>query len=459
MSRWASPQPDSDPAVQRMMVESRERQANLFVRRERWVELLVAGAFLATAVPIAILLSAGPALDPLLAAALVIAYAIATRVQFHTGAGWTDPTQLVFVPMLFLLPTPTVPLFVAAGLLLGKSPEYLTGELNLERAATRIGDAWYAVGPALLITLADATGPQWGDWPIYVAALGAQFGLDIARATVGGFGLGLDPRKHLRELGSVYVSDALLAPIGLLAAFAAAEQEWAFVLVLPLVGLIAIFARERGARIENALTLSQAYRGTAHLLEEFLSASNEYTGFHSRSVVDLAHDVGMAIGLDETGLRDLELGALLHDVGKINVPNEILDKPGPLTDEEMAVMRRHTVDGERMLARIGGVLAQVGRVVRSHHENYDGSGYPDGLRGDEIPVAARVISCCDAFNAMTTDRPYRSAMSLDAAIAELRANAGTQFDPKVASALIEIVRSWEAAAVAERAQPERVGIA
>jgi len=155
--------------------------------------------------------------------------------------------------------------------------------------------------------------------------------------------------------------------------------------------------------------------------------------------------LGEALGLDDTQLRDLEFGALLHDVGKIAVPNEIINKPGRLTDEEMEVMRTHTVEGEGMLNRIGGVLEQAGVVVRTHHERWDGNGYPDGLAGEEIPIGARVITACDAFNAMTTDRPYRKAMPAEEAISELHNESGKQFDPQVIDALVEIVETWDRA--------------
>jgi HD-GYP domain-containing protein (c-di-GMP phosphodiesterase class II) len=170
-----------------------------------------------------------------------------------------------------------------------------------------------------------------------------------------------------------------------------------------------------------------------------LTADHEYTGSHSRSVIELAREVGLRLELDEGRLRDLEFAALLHDIGKVNVPNEIINKPGPLTDEEWAIMRTHTMEGERMLKQVGGVLGEAGSIVRSHHEHFDGKGYPDGLIGEEIPIAARVISCCDAFNAMTTDRAYRKAMPLADAIAELTGNSGTQFDPAVVEAVLEIV--------------------
>jgi HD-GYP domain-containing protein (c-di-GMP phosphodiesterase class II) len=121
------------------------------------------------------------------------------------------------------------------------------------------------------------------------------------------------------------------------------------------------------------------------------------------------------------------------------VPNEIVNKRGPLNDAEWAVMKRHTIDGEAMLARVGGLLGRVGAIVRASHEHFDGGGYPDGLAGEAIPLAARIVTCCDAFNAMTTDRSYRKALSLDAATAELRRVAGTQFDPAVVDAVLRVV--------------------
>jgi HD-GYP domain-containing protein (c-di-GMP phosphodiesterase class II) len=130
---------------------------------------------------------------------------------------------------------------------------------------------------------------------------------------------------------------------------------------------------------------------------------------------------------------------MLHDVGKISIPKSILHKPSALTDQEFEVIKHHTIEGQFMLDRVGGLLGRVGEIVRSCHERWDGTGYPDQLKGDQIPIAARVVFVCDAYNAMTTDRPYRSAMLPDEAIAELLANAGTQFDPKVVTALITVI--------------------
>jgi HD-GYP domain-containing protein (c-di-GMP phosphodiesterase class II) len=153
----------------------------------------------------------------------------------------------------------------------------------------------------------------------------------------------------------------------------------------------------------------------------------------------LALTVAQDLGMDSIEQRNVEFGALLHDVGKIAIPNEIINKPGPLDDEEWLVIKTHTVEGQRMLDQVGGVMQEIGQIVRSSHERWDGGGYPDGLAGEAIPRAARVVACCDAFNAMTTDRSYRRAMSNDEAIVELKVNAGTQFDPEVVQALIRVV--------------------
>jgi putative nucleotidyltransferase with HDIG domain len=225
----------------------------------------------------------------------------------------------------------------------------------------------------------------------------------------------------------------------LLVAFAAFEEPPGTLLILPLVGLLALFARQRKVGIDRALELSHAYRGTAFLLGDVVEADDKYTGSHCKSVVDLVGAVAERLGLDARERRDAEFAALLHDVGKIRIPKTLINKPGPLTPEERALLETHTIEGEQILAQVGGLLADVGRIVRWHHERYDGSGYPDGLAGDRIPLVSRIVACCDAFNAMTTDRPYRAALTAEQALAELRAEAGAQFDPTVVAALTDVI--------------------
>jgi two-component system, cell cycle response regulator len=159
---------------------------------------------------------------------------------------------------------------------------------------------------------------------------------------------------------------------------------------------------------------------------------------HMRDVAGLARAVGREMGLDAEDLDVVVRAAELHDIGKVAIPDAILDKPGALDDDEWAFVRQHTIIGERIVSA-AEALRPVGRVVRSSHERWDGAGYPDGLRGADIPLGARIVLACDAWDAMTSDRAYRRAMSAEDAAAELQANVGTQFDPQVVAALLAVV--------------------
>ena len=427
------------PGVQLQLERARTRRHQPLLAREQRAEGLFAASFLAAAAAFAILTPSDRHLSPGLALALVLAYALIAKAEFPSGAGLVVPTQVVFVPMLLLLPTPTVPLLVALALLLVSSYESAHGDTARERRLVSVADAWFALAPAVVLVLGGAQTPDWSDWPIYLLALGAQLSFD---SVVYGLrvwaALGEHPRAVLSEMKDAHRVDALLFPVGLLAAFAAVDQPYAALLVVPLAGLFTIFAGERAARVEQTLELSGAYRGTALLLGDVIEADDEYTGQHTQDVVELTVTVADRLGVDDETRRAAEFGALLHDVGKVAIPNEIINKPGPLDDAEWAIMKTHTIEGQRMLERVGGLLARVGVVVRASHERFDGGGYPDGLAGEAIPLAARIVSACDAFNAMTTDRSYRKALSVDVAVAELRNNAGTQFDPDVVEALVVV---------------------
>jgi putative nucleotidyltransferase with HDIG domain len=192
------------------------------------------------------------------------------------------------------------------------------------------------------------------------------------------------------------------------------------------------------AQFEHADATERVYRETLASLADALEAKDAWTSDHTNEVARLAVDVGRVLGVDDDDLRTVELGALLHDIGKIAVPESILRKPGPLTDEEWEVMRRHPEAGERVLAPISS-LREVLPVVRGSHERWDGQGYPDGLAGDAIPLGARIVAVCDAYCAMTEQRPYRSSLSPVEAASELRANAATQFDPDCVDAFLRVI--------------------
>jgi PAS domain S-box-containing protein/diguanylate cyclase (GGDEF)-like protein len=171
-----------------------------------------------------------------------------------------------------------------------------------------------------------------------------------------------------------------------------------------------------------------------------LEARDFYTGEHSKQVVALASAVARRLGLDDDATRDVEQVALLHDIGKVGIPDAILQKQGPLDDQEWQLMRQHPIVGERIIAGTPG-LSHLAPAMRAEHERWDGSGYPDGLAGRQIPLASRITLACDALHAMTSNRPYRSAMILERAFRELRTCAGSQFDPNVVEALLAEIES------------------
>ena len=402
-------------------------------------EAAAAAAFLLAAVALAVFGSSVRSFSIWPLAATVLAYLGAARVRFQVGSAWTDPTQLVFVAMLFVLPTPFVPLIVAACFVADQLPQARGGHLAPTRALARLGDSFYSIGPALVLVLFSGQVFSWGDWPLYLLAFLAQMVFDAtAGLTRTWFAERVRPRDQLPMLW-LYATDACLSCIGLLVAAAAVEETGLVLLTLPLIALLWLLARERRQRLDFGMALSTAYRGTATLLGYVVEADDQYTGEHSRDVVDLSRSAAVALGLGASQRRAVEFVAMLHDVGKIFVPKEILNKQGPLDPYEWEVMRHHTIQGERILKQVGGALARVARYVRSSHEHYDGHGYPDGLAGESIPIESRIVSVCDAFSAMTTDRPYRVAMPVDDALAELRHGAGTQFDPRVVSALDRVL--------------------
>jgi HD-GYP domain-containing protein (c-di-GMP phosphodiesterase class II) len=423
-----------------LIEERRARAARPLAARDSLVTSASAVLFLAAALALQFGFPSPRSHSPLLYLLLVVAYAFASRIEFEVGIGSAIPTQLVFVPMLFLLPPGAVPICVAAGLLLGNVPDYLRGKEHIERALVLVASSWHAVGAALVMALAGEPVPTWSAWPVLLLAFVAQLTFDFAGSALrAGLVLGLRPYSQIRMMAWVWGVDAALTPISFLIAMVAFGTPAAVLVVIPLIGLLAFLAQERRRRIDYALELGHAYRGTAFLLGDVIEADDAYTGSHSRDVVDLVVAVSLELGLDPSAQRDAELTALLHDVGKIRIPAEIINKPGKLTDEEWEIMKTHTIEGEKMLEKIGGLLGRVGHLVRSCHERWDGRGYPDGLAGDETPLVARVVCACDAYNAMTTDRPYRAARSADEALTEMRDCAGTHFDPGVVAALEAVV--------------------
>jgi HD-GYP domain-containing protein (c-di-GMP phosphodiesterase class II) len=198
--------------------------------------------------------------------------------------------------------------------------------------------------------------------------------------------------------------------------------------------------RAQRRRVEESLTeLQDSYAATVRALGAALDLRDDVTGGHAERVTSLGLRLAEAVAPALLEDRQAEFGFLLHDIGKIGVRDAILLKPGPLTPAERLVMQQHPLHGQRILEQVPFFNGVARAIVVSHHERWDGSGYPSGLVGSGIPLAARIFAVVDAFDAMTNDRPYRSGLTVDTALAEIDREAGRQFDPNVAAQFVRVV--------------------
>jgi hypothetical protein len=217
------------------------------------------------------------------------------------------------------------------------------------------------------------------------------------------------------------------------------------IITLPALIAVSVIAGILSARFNSMRSAERArYKATIEALSTALTARDGYTGSHSQETLWLVNAICDELRLTTNACEYVADVALLHDIGKIGIPNEILHEPGKLSDAQWEVMKQHPVIGERIVVTVPG-LEEVARAIRHEHERWDGGGYPDGLKAGEIPLASRIVLVCDAFHAMTSDRPYRKAMVTEDARLELSRNAGTQFDPTVVGALLHVLDRREPA--------------
>ena len=455
--------------AEQLVGEARERRARTMDTRERRVLSAFAALYCVAALAIALLVPSERDPSIWLVVGLVIGHAVASRVRFEFGGGYVVPEQLVIVPLMLLGPLNLVPILIAVGGCLALIPDFARGSWARDRWLSPPADSWSYIPPVLILAAFAPGSASLSEVPIYLLALGAQLATDF------GYTLAHDRllarAVPLAELSKGFAGAArvelVLSPIAFVATLVALQEPIVMLFVFaPLVWMLDNFSKERWARYASALELNRAYRGTVMLLSDVLEHEDEYTADHSRSVVDLVNAVADELEIDPEARQELEFAAMLHDVGKISIPKEILHKPAALTEPEFEIIKHHTIEGQFMLDRVGGLLGRVGEVVRSCHERWDGKGYPDGLAGQRIPLSARIVFVCDAYNAMTTDRPYRKSMGPEAAIKELRDNAGTQFDPRIVAALVRVIDQGTPlvttadgvrALLANRPTPERAG--
>ena len=251
---------------------------------------------------------------------------------------------------------------------------------------------------------------------------------------------GFEEIPGTKEYSSIYMPLTVRGKgIGILSlSRAGAEHPFS----LPDVELVSVLGGQAAAAIENARLyekLEQSYLSTIVTLSGIAEAKDFYTDKHMKDIAEYSVDIARKLGLSEADVENIRMAALLHDLGKITVPDDILKKPGRLSAEEMEVIRKHPAHGAKMIESIEP-MKDAREIIRHHHEYYDGSGYPDGLRGEDIPLGARIIGVADAFDAMTSNRPYRKALPMDKVIKELKDFSGIQFDPDIVKVLILILR-------------------
>ena len=345
--QWLATADRSRRADEDLVGASRTRVGQPLAGADRWISITLALLFVATAGLIAVVLPWRSAVAVPVALPLIIGYAIVSRVEFEIGPGSAVPTQLLFVPMLFALPAPAVPLCVACGYLLGAATDYAAGRVHIHRAFVLLSSSWYAVGPALVFTIAGVEGPQWADWPIYAIALAAQLAFDLCSSSAREWlAFGTPVKSLLPFLAWVYAVDVLLAPIGLLAAIAATETMLAVGLTLPLAGLLALLARDRRARIDQALEFSRAYRHASleARKDALTGVGNRLAWQEASAVVDVGR--GGSAGCVSVILLDIDGLKLANDTRGHQFGDNILRIIG-------ALVQAHVRDGD-LVARIGG---------------------------------------------------------------------------------------------------------
>jgi diguanylate cyclase (GGDEF)-like protein len=340
---------DADVAdVDPLLEESRSRASAPLTSRERLTSILSAGGYLVAAA--AMLIGFDSSLsDVRLATAgfFIIAYALISRVEFEIGTGAAVPTEIVLVPMLFALPPATVPVAVAVAYMAGAVAEVAEGKLRPQRLPVVLSTCWHSIGPAFVLAMWGTRQPTWHDLPLYAVALLAQFGFDLASSVVReSLGFGISPRAVMAFLRPVFLVDALLAPVGLTAAFVIAPEPLALLGVLPLAGLLWVFARDRRDRIDQALALSHAYHGASDQARR-----DGLTGVFNR----LAWDEALTAG--QQSIRDSKQPAslIVVDVDALKEANDGRGHEfGDSVIRSLARALSHTVREQDVVARVGG---------------------------------------------------------------------------------------------------------
>ena len=435
---------DLNFADQEVLADTFRRAQSRMTARERGAELLVICGF-AIAV-LGLWLIDAPGAFPVTPAVLcVIVMALATRVRFDTPLGFTVATQLAFVPLLFTIPAALVPIAVVIALALARLPELRAGRFVPARRSCGASETRGSRSVRRRCSRSPAPQPARAGPALLLAALAAQFLVDFAVSAIRiAVGRGAKLSSQLRETVGVRDRRRARRRSGCsIAEDDPAQRRSPRSHRCRCWGCSAVFARERHRSPARACSSSTTpTAGPRSCSATSIEADDGYTGEHCKSVVALALAVADRLGLAAGAAPQPRIRGAAARRRQDRDPQEDHQQARHARLRRMdRSIRTHTIEGQKLLDRVGGFMRDVGLIVRSHHERWDGRGYPDGLAGEAIPLEARIIACCDTWNAMRTDRSYRPALPYEAALAELVSVAGSQLDPEVVNALVAIVGS------------------
>jgi diguanylate cyclase (GGDEF)-like protein len=337
----------SKHAANSLVRASRTRAGQPLTGRDQWTTASLAVLFVSAAATMAFVFPWRTDVSVAQTMLLIIAYALVSRVEFEIGSGSAVPTQLLFVPMLFALPAPIVPLCVASGYVLGGVIDYAVGRIHIHRTLVLVSSSWYSIGPALVFTVAGVGDPQWNDWPLDTAALATQFIFDLCSSSAREWiAFGTPVNRLLPFLAWVYTADALLAPLGLLAVFATPNVATAYVLTLPMVALLTLLAHDRRARIDDALTFSTAYEDAS-----LKARKDALTGVGNR----LAWQEACALADARRAASEQSVSVILLDVDGLKIANDTRGHAfGDDVLQAMGELIQDNVRDNDLVTRIGG---------------------------------------------------------------------------------------------------------
>lgn len=440
----------------------RERLAKPMGDRESVVVGLLGTAYVAGALAAALLLPHAGIADPLLVGVLLVLFLGVLRVHLEVGSGYVSPAQLVFVPLLFVLPLWLMPLMLPAAFALEELPDIVRGRAHVHRWLNWLADSWFVLGPVSVLGVFAPGPPGLSQAPIYLAALVAQTGLGLGTVVLRAWLVSeVSTRDALRSAGLGYQFNVLLSLPGFAVIYAAIAHGvlW-LALLAPLLAVCVVFARAHKQRWDEIVAVHN--RSWERFLEDCRRLERVQASSHLTAHWRCAAELALATAAQLT-LPLAERAAVAHAArlaATAFLPPPAGDSDGALTDTEREQLRNRTVVAERRLqlaavlieGRLfgaGGAVASLdahalreqAAIVRASAERFDGRGFPDGLGGSEIPLAARIIAPCVAYSAMTSGRHHRAAMSRETALEELRRGAGSQFDPAVIDALVATLTS------------------